>query len=250
MLPRQKLNLAIPVTLTLAFLAAVCAVGAEDNGWISLFDGKTLDGWRVFGRPADVAKNYWSVQDGAITCDSRGRGNHDHVWLLATGHEYTDFDLKVKVRSFRESTGNSGIQVHSRYDDQAYKLDGPQVDVHPPEPFRAGLIYDETRGVGHWLFPVLPSWPIRPDQGPKTWKWKHSDEGDGWNDILVECRGAKIRSTVNGSVVADYDGAGVLDDEVHKRYNVGLRGYVGLQLHVNDSLYIQYKDVSIRPVAE
>jgi len=238
----------IPVSLALLLAAAALVAAPQSDGWISLFDGKTLNGWRVFGRPADVARNYWSVQDGLITCDSRGRKQHDHVWLLADG-EYADFDMKVKVRSFRESTGNSGVQVRSRYDEQTYKLDGPQVDVHPPEPFRVGLIYDETRGVGHWLFPFLPSWPIRADQGPKTWKWKHSDEGDGWNDILIECRGTRIRSTVNGSLIADYDGTGVLDDDAHKRLNVGLRGHVGLQLHVTDDLYIQYKDVYIKPAA-
>ena len=234
MQPQPRRRDWIPVSLALLLAAAALVAAPQSDGWISLFDGKTFNGWRVFGRPADVARNYWSVQDGLITCDSRGRKQHDHVWLLADG-EYADFDMKVKVRSFRESTGNSGVQVRSRYDEQTYKLDGPQVDVHPPEPFRVGLIYDETRGVGHWLFPFLPSWPIR--------------EGDGWNDIFIECRGTRIRSTVNGSVVADYDGTGVLNDDAHKRLNVGLRGHVGLQLHVNDDLYIQYKDVYIKPAA-
>jgi hypothetical protein len=61
----------------------------------------------------DAEKNYWSGQDGAITLDSRGRRKHGYDWLL-TEQEFADFDLKMKVRSFRESSGNSGAQVRSR----------------------------------------------------------------------------------------------------------------------------------------
>jgi hypothetical protein len=155
--------------------------------------------------------------------------------------------LKLKIRSFRESNGNSGVQVRSLYDAEAFFLDGPQIDVHPPGPYRTGLIYDETRGVRHWIFPVLPSSKIEPAQGARKWKWKHADEGDGWNALLIVCRGPRIQTTVNGIAIADYDGAGVLDDEVHKSRNVGMRGHIGLQLHNGDDLYIQYKDLYISP---
>jgi hypothetical protein len=238
-----------PATFLLAFLAALSASAAPNDGWISLFDGKTLKGWRVAARPEDVAKHYWSVQDGAITCDSRGHKQHGYVWLLGN-REFTDFDLKMKIRSFRESTGNSGVQLRSRYDDEAYVLDGPQVDIHPPGPYRNGLIYDETRGVRHWIFPVLPGSKIEPEQGVRDWKWQHADEGDGWNDLAVECRGTRIKTSVNGVQTADYDGAGVLDDDFHKRRNVGMRGYLALQLHNGDDLYIQFKEISVKPAPD
>ena len=237
------LNLA---SLTLVFLAAIAATGAENDGWISLFDGKSLQGWHVAAKPEDVEKKYWSVQEGVITCDSRGRRQHNYVWLLSN-QEFADFDLKMKIRSFRESGGNSGVQVRSRYDVESYWLDGPQIDIHPQGPFRTGLIYDETRGVRHWIFPVLPGSQMEPEQGVKGWKWKHSDEGDGWNDLLIECRGTRIKTSVNGILVADYDGAGVLNDDLHKRRNVGMRGHIALQLHNGDDLYIQYKDIYVKP---
>jgi hypothetical protein len=233
----------------LALLLLPGAGVAQNDGWVSLFDGKTLKGWRVAAKPEDVEKKYWTVQDGAITCDSRGRRKHDYVWLIGN-KEYMDFDLKLKVRSFRESSGNSGVQVRSRYDQEAFRLDGPQVDIHPPGPYRNGLIYDETRGVRHWIFPVLPNSKIEPEQGVKNWKWVHSDEGDGWNDLSIECRGARIKTTVNGIPTADYDGSGVLDDDIHKRYNVGTHGYIALQLHNGDDLYIQYKDIYIKPAPD
>ncbi|MBI4875427.1 MAG: DUF1080 domain-containing protein [Acidobacteria bacterium] len=233
-------------TLQLAVLfALVGAAGQAADRGVSLFDGKTLQGWHVAAKPADRDKSFWSVKDGSITCDSRGRRDHDYVWLM-TGKEYADFDLALKVRSFRESGGNSGVQVRSRYDEAAGWLDGPQIDVHPPGPFRTGWIYDETRGVRHWISPSLPGSAMEPAQGSQEWKWKHSGEGDGWNDLRIACRGTNIKTWLNGLAVADFNGAGLLDDETHRKHNVGLKGFIALQLHIKDDLYIQYKDIFIR----
>jgi hypothetical protein len=235
-------------TMILACLSCMFT-NAQTGEWISLFDGETLDGWRIASRPEDAEKNYWTIRGGAITCDSRERSKHDYVWLI-TNREYADFDLKLKVRSFRASPGNSGVQIRSRYDADSFWLDGPQIDIHPPAPFRTGLIYDETRGVRRWIFPSLPGWDIAHGQGVREPKWKHSDEGDGWNDLLIECRGTRIRTTVNGVPAADYDGSGVLDDDLHKRRNVGARGNIALQLHAGDDLYIQFKDIYVRPAPD
>jgi hypothetical protein len=219
--------------------------GWDFGGWTALFDGTTLAGWHVGARPEDIDKNFWTVREGAITCDSRGRRDHDYVWLLSDG-EYGDFELKLKVRGFGESTGNSGVQVRSRYDRGAFWLDGPQVDVHPPGPWRTGLIYDETRGTRRWVFPSLPDWNIEPGQGPPRWTWKQSGEDDGWNTLEIVCRGTTIRTTVNGIPIADFNGAGILDDANHRARGVGLRGHIGLQLHSRDELLIQYKDLFVR----
>ncbi len=229
--------------VSLALFPLVTA--SADDDWISLFDGTSLKGWRVAAKPEDEKKGFWSVKDGAITCDSRGRKDHNYVWLLNNRDLY-DFDLKMKVRSFRESPGNSGVQIRSRWDLDNLWMDGPQIDIHPPAPFRTGLIYDETRGVRHWIFPVLPGSKIEPAQGPKEFAWKHSDEGDGWNDLLIECRGTTIKTTVNGIRIADYDGRGVLDDDTHKIRNTGIHGNIALQLHTGDDLYIQFKDIYLK----
>jgi len=222
----------------------VAAGQAADRG-VPLFDGRTLKGWHVSAKPADRDKDFWRVEDGFITCDSRGRKDHDYVWLVSD-KEYGDFDLTLKVRGFRESPGNSGVQVRSRYDEAAGWLDGPQIDVHPPGPWRTGWIYDETRGTRRWIQPSLPDSKMEPSQGSKEWKWKYSDEGDGWNDVRIVCRGTTIQTWLNGNRVADFNGEGLLNDEAHRARNVGLKGHIALQLHVKDDLYIQYKDIFIR----
>ena len=220
-------------------------VRVRTETWVALFDGATLKGWHVACKPEDAGRQFWSVRESCITCDSRGLPGHDYVWLISD-REFSDFELRLKVRGFRESKGNSGVQVRSRYDSDARWLDGPQVDIHPPAPWRTGLIYDETREVKRWIFPSLRNWDIEASSGPKQWKWKYADEGDGWNDLHVVCRGTNIQTVVNGIRIADLDGAGLLDDEAHRKHNVGLAGHIALQLHTGDDLYIQYKDLLIR----
>jgi len=234
-------------TICFATLAASFVGFGQSGGWISLFDGKTLSGWQVAARPEDRGKTFWKVQEGALTCDSRGRKDHHYVWLVSD-KEYGDFELRVKIRGFRDSSGNSGVQVRSRYDKEAFWLDGPQVDVHPPAPWRTGLIYDETRGTQRWIFPSLADWKIDASHAPKGWSWKYAEEGDGWNDLHMVCRGANIATSLNGVPAANLEGEGILNDEAHRKRNVGMRGHLALQLHVGDELFIQYKDIRIRPL--
>ena len=127
------------------FLLSVAASAAESAKWTSLFNGKNLDGWVVKCRPEDKDKTgYWKVVDGTITAETPPGSKHNYIWLL-TEKEYGDFELRLKVQTYSTTTGNSGIQVRSRYDDDAGYLDGPQVDINPPGPWRYGFIYDETR---------------------------------------------------------------------------------------------------------
>ncbi len=234
------LRLAIAVSV----LAALSAQAAE---WTSLFNGKNLDGWVVKCSPEDSDKiGYWKAVDGTIEARTVPGDRHNYIWLL-TKKEYADFELRLKVQTYSKTTGNSGIQVRSRYDDQAHWLDGPQIDLNPPGPWRNGFLYDETREAGVWLWPDVgrPA-NAKPKHAPAGWKWQHADGKDVWNDVLIVCQGAKIKSVINGVTVADYDGNGRLDDEAHRRHNVGMKGHIGLQIHPGDELLIRFKDIEIR----
>lgn len=219
---------------------------SPEDGWISLFDGRTLDGWTVKCKPKDDAKrDYFWVEDGTIAAVVPPGSDHDYIWLVSRD-EYADFELKLQVQTTADSTGNSGVQVRSRYDDAAYWMDGPQVDINPPGPWRTGFIYDETRGVQVWLWPDVgrPA-NAKPEHAPPGWKWAHAP---AWNDIHIVCRGARIQTTVNGVSVADYDGAGRLDDEPHRSRNVGMKGHIALQIHPGGTLHIRFRDLRLRPI--
>jgi hypothetical protein len=220
---------------------------AADGDWVSIFNGKNLDGWVVKCRPSDQDKrDYWKVVDGAITARTPPHSDHHYIWLL-TEKEYGDFELRLKVQTFADTTGNSGIQIRSRYDKQAGWLDGPQVDIHPPGPWRCGFIYDETRGANIWLWPdVGPPANAKPAHAPPGWKWFHAGDDKRWNDVHIVCRGTRIQTTINGVAVADYDGTDWLNDEAHRKHNVGIKGHIGLQIHPGEQLFIRFKDIEIR----
>lgn len=229
--------------------AAPAAPAAEGAAWIPLFNGKDLAGWSVRCQPKDEGKGFWKVDAGTILCDSMGRKDHNYVWLVSD-REFGDFELKLRFQVFRDSPGNSGVQFHSRFDPTANGgwLDGPQVDIHPVPPmtWRTGLIYDETRGEQRWISPSLKNWEMDPKYEPARHVFKYATDDDGWNDLVLECVGTRVRTLINGVVRTDWDGAGVLDNAAHTARNVGRTGHFALQLHSGDELRIRFRDLQVR----
>ena len=226
-----------------------CAVCPEGDEWLSLFNGKDLTGWVVKCKPADAGKQFWRVEDGTILADSMAGKDHDYIWLL-TEKQYGDFILRLHFQAYSDNPGNSGVQIRSRYDDNAGWLDGPQVDINPPGPWRTGMIWDETRGVKHWLYPDVPKgkW-VNPSMAPPGMVFYYSDEGSGWNEFEIKAVGTKVTAHLNGVKVTEYDGTGVLDDDVHKARNVGLFGHIALQIHTRDLLRIRFRDIYIKDLS-
>ena len=175
-------------------------VRAADSGFVPLFDGKTLNGWTIKATPRDkeLAATYWKVDNGAILANSQGHKEHDYVWLAANG-EYGDFSLRLRFQVERGVTGNSGVQIRSRYDDKASWMNGPQIDINPPGPWRTGMIWDETKGVQRWLYPKVAKdkW-VTESMAPKGFKFFYADENGGWNDLEIAAKGMTIRAWLNG----------------------------------------------------
>ena len=234
--------------LLIAALLPGCAATrpAGEAAWQPLFNGSDLTGWVVKCPLADVGRGFWKVDNGTILADSMGCKDHDYVWL-ATEREYSDFVLGLKFQACRDSPGNSGVQVRSRYNDDAHWLDGPQVDINPPGPWRTGMIWDETRGGRRWLCPNVPQgkW-VDPSLAAAGLRFFYSDEGAGWNDLEIIAKGMRLRVILNGVEVTNYDGRGVLNDAVHRQHNVGQRGIIALQVHKGNELRIRFKDIRIR----
>ena len=234
--------------LVLLITQSLCDPGRpQGKGWVKLFNGRNLDGWLVECRPEDREKGFWTVERGMIKVNSMGQKDHDYVWLV-TEKEYTDFILHLKFAAFRDSPGNSGIQVHSRYDHDSLWLDGPQVDINPPGPWRTGMVWDETRGNAGWLYPDIPKgeW-VNEAMRKEDFEFNFStDENLVWNDFEVRVEGLDIQSWLNGTQMTNFNGEGILDDAIHRRWNVGERGFVALQLHTGDELIMYYKDIYLK----
>jgi hypothetical protein len=230
-------------------------VFAPDNGWNSIFNGRNLDGWSIGCQERDRGKEYWRVENGLLICDTKGRTDHSYIWLI-NDKEYSDFELRLRFQASRQNEGNSGVQVRSRWDPEALVddmpgnkgwLDGPQVDIDPTSPWRNGFIYDETRGHRRWINPSLADWKIDSAVwAPKRFIHYFDNEDTGWNEMTIICKGTSVKTIVNNIVVSEYDGSGVLNDEYHRKYNVGIRGHVALQLHMNSCNLIRFKDIEVR----
>ncbi len=224
-----------------------CLLHAGDNAsWTSLFNGHDLTGWTIECKPEDRSHAFWTVENGAIVANSMNVEKHDYIWLVSA-KEYADFVLKLRFQAFKDCPGNSGLQVRSRYDATAFWLDGPQLDINPPGPWRTGMIWDETRGMQCWLYPDVPKgkW-VDPSMAKPGLKFHFSGDEPSWNDMEVTVRGTSIKATLNGVLITDYEGAGVLNDSTHQQHKVGMKGHIALQIHTGDKLHIKYKDLFIK----
>ena len=137
----------------------------SNDGWISLFDGKTTGGWHKYG--GGPVGSGWKIQDGAIFLDTTVmvNGKRDGGDIV-TEEEFENFDLKLEWKIAKN--GNSGIIFCVNEDTAKYKHPyetGPEMQVldndgHPDgklKKHRAGDLYDliscskETvKPVGEW----------------------------------------------------------------------------------------------------
>jgi hypothetical protein len=121
---------------TLVLVLATCAAAADklagekgpvaEDGFISLFDGHSLDGWKV-GENAET----FSVADGMIRMNYNAT-NHHPAHLFYVGdvqhHEFKNFDLKVDVMTFPHA--NSGIYFHTKYQEVNWPKFGIECQVN------------------------------------------------------------------------------------------------------------------------
>lgn len=238
----DKYFLRLTAVFSTVFLICTCKEPAR----MSLFNGVDLTGWEIKAKPQDIDKKYWKVENGYIEANSLGDPDHDYVWLV-TEREYSDFEFSFKFQAFRESPGNSGVQVRSRYDEKNYWLNGPQIDIHPTGFWRTGMMWDETRGNQRWIFPDIKDggW-VGPDMALSHPSFYYSDEGPGWNEMNIKVEGLQISAYLNGDKVTDFNGKGILDDENHRKLKVGETGFIAFQIHTGDELKIRIKDIFIK----
>lgn len=86
--------------LSVSSLRAEPPGGADEEGWINLFDGETLDGWIPTGD-----QGAWTAKDGMLV----GRGKTAHLF---TKTQYTDFEFKAQVKT--EKRANSGMYFRTQ----------------------------------------------------------------------------------------------------------------------------------------
>ena len=132
--------------LAVICIASICSCSssgkASGKGWISLFDGKTLNGWKFSGRPGS-----FNIEDGTIKVN--GPVSHLFYDGEVMNHNFKNFEVKAQVRTMPGS--NSGFYFHTVFQDRGFPDKGFEVQVnnsHTDWKRTAGL-YDivDTRDV-------------------------------------------------------------------------------------------------------
>ena len=229
----DKVILGIVAIVGLALgCTATSAADSAGDGFVCLFDGKTLDGW-------EGKSQFWSVRDGAITgqttAENPTKGNTFIIWR---GGKLADFELRLK---FRMVGGNSGIQYRSTEMDD-FVVGGYQADFDASHNF-IGILYEERgRGI---LVPRCKKLIIRED-GSKEEVGPTSDEKDllaslkkeGWNEYVVIAKGNHLVQKINGFTTVD-----VTDNQKEKSRAEGI---LALQLHAGPPMLVQFKDIQLK----
>ena len=182
----------------------------------SLFDGKTLTGWKTIN-PAFAKK--WSVIDGAIIAGD-GQNKIPSNTFLGSTKEYGDFEFRCLFRiSGDHKTGliNSGIQYRSLV--QGKKIIGYQADIGKGY---WGSLYDEHR---RGLL-------VKAD----TNTLRHILKEDGWNSYIIRCKGNHHQLYINGVKTVDY---------IEKDPNIPAKGIFAFQLHSGGNAKVEFKNITI-----
>ena len=126
---------AIVVTV-LALCVAPTSVSAEEDGWISLFDGKSFSGWKINESPES-----WKIEDGAIVAF----GPRSHLFYIGDGEPFENFEFKADVMTTPGS--NSGIYFHTKYQDEGFPTYGyeSQVNISHGDPQKTGGLYNTAK---------------------------------------------------------------------------------------------------------
>jgi hypothetical protein len=198
-------------------LVAELHAADKDDGFVTLFNGKNLDGWVVKGKAEG-----WQVKDGIL----RSEGGKGGDWVRSA-KEYGDFILKVDWKVAKN--GNSGVFV--RVPDQgAPWTQGYEVQI-------SNAPRDEMHCTGA-LYGYAGVKP-RPDE-----------TADKWHTFEVHCVGPRIKVIADGVTVVDVDQT-KLPQPKDKGYTdptkKPLKGYIGLQdSHAAAGTYIEYRNVRIK----
>jgi 3-keto-disaccharide hydrolase len=191
---------------------------ARSEGWISLFDGKSLSGWK-----ASDKEGTFSVRDGMIVVN----GPRSHLYYVGPveNHNFKNFELKADVMTTPGS--NSGIYFHTAYQEQGWPDKGFEVQVNNSHTDwkRTGGLYDIK--------------DVR--EAPAA--------DNEWFTERISVQGKGIRTYVNEKLIVDYtEPANVTPPENHPGRRLS-SGTFALQGHDPKSK-VFYKNIMVRPLPD
>ncbi|MEO8960859.1 MAG: DUF1080 domain-containing protein [Ginsengibacter sp.] len=213
----MKKNILFVAVVLLALIA--CSNSGKINskkGWISLFDGKTLDGWKASETPGT-----FSVEDGAIKV--AGPRSHLYYEGPVMNHNFKNFEFKARVMTRPGS--NSGIYFHTAFQEKGFPDKGFEVQVNNSHS-------DWKRTAG--LYDIKDTKEVYV-------------KDDVWFTEYIKVEGKHVITKINDIVVTDWTQPdGYVPTKDHSGRIID-RGTFCLQGHDPKSV-IFFKDIMVRPL--
>lgn len=226
-LPALLLGLGWHVSAQPADVQAINTLTAQEtkDGWQLLFDGKSLDGWRVY-KQKDAGN--WKVKDGLLIS-----GDKD----LITREQYANFELQIDWKFDKGS--NSGILYRVGEEGEHSYQTGPEMQImtHPPNT-------KINKNGGGAIFDLL---------APTENAFKPAKE---WNTFKIVANGKHVEHWVNGvKVVACDIGSDEWNKAVanskwknEKLYAARTAGHIALQDYHGHKIH--FRNIKIRVLAD
>ena len=249
----RKISLVLAAIMMVFSGAVSAAIAQKDTakGWISLFDGHSLDGWQV----SQAAAESWSIVDGVIDCDPRTRLSGDrHLW---TEDAYGDFILYIEWRLTDAPT----IETRPLIGPDGREMRDEEGNVKTATFANAdsGILLRGTQKsqVNIWNWPVGSGevWGYRNDprvsdevRAAVTPNARADNPVGQWNTFVILMIGDRLSVILNGQLVISHA----------QLPGVATSGPLGLQYHGgydftnkryrNASSLVQFRNIYIKPL--
>lgn len=211
----ETMSRRICVYFAMLVLMAAASHG-EGDGFVPLFDGKTLAGW-------EGNEKMFRVRDGAIVAGSLDE-KIAHNEFLCTREEYGDFELRLEARLVGKGD-NAGVQFRSRRMPDHYEVIGYQCDIGQMGQTPIwGWLYDESRRKKFLV--EADSEKLGKDVKPED-----------WNELTIRCQGPRVQIWVNGRQTVDY---------TEPVDTIARSGLIGLQIHGGEPAEASYRKIRIK----
>ena len=245
-------NVLLPSILLIFGILTGCQNKKTDDGFVSIFDGKSLDGWKG-------DSTYWSVQDGILTGEITPETILSrNTFIIWQNGAPENFELKLEYRI--SADGNSGINYRSEeIPNTPFALKGYQFDIDGKNNYtgqnyeergRTTLAYQGQTVVLNTLPDSLSSLPVSDLVKNNAWtkaeitelanvtELKSNIKNNDWNSCHFVVNGNNMKHFVNGILFSDVTD----NDTVHGKKS----GLIGVQVHVGPPMKVEFRNIRLK----
>lgn len=166
--------LAVSAVLAAGYAWAADAPKSDAEGWVTMFDGKSFNGWK-----ASENVDSWKVEEGQLVC----HGPRSHLFYVAESEPFKNFEFQCEVMTTPGS--NAGIYIHTQYQETGWPKFGHEVQVNIThrDPKKSGGLY-----------------AIKDVADPPA-------KDNEWYTQYIKVVGRKVTTKINGQTLVDFEEA-------------------------------------------